>query len=276
MAAVEAVNVDEVRDPERLRRVSDLFAEVWGRGEEGVPMHSEVLRSLVHAGGLVSVATAGDQLLGAAAVGRSRPGECYGYLAAVRPGHADRGVGRALKLHQRDWALAAGLTAMEWTFDPLGARNARFNLAKLGVRVAEYEVAFYGEMHDQQNAGEVGDRLVARWELDSAHVADAVAGRLPEPPPPRGEVLSLGPDRQPCAWQDEAHRWLRVPSDIMALRTADRAAGTAWRLTARTAFTAALADGWVADGFTRDGCYHFSRDPAGAHGAAGPQEEEQV
>ncbi|MDN5796324.1 MAG: GNAT family N-acetyltransferase [Intrasporangium sp.] len=259
----EQQTIEPVVDMEQLRQVGDLFTQVWGRNPDGVPMPGEMLRSLVHAGGLVSAARSEDVLVGAAVLGRSLPGECYSYLAAVRPGYADRGIGRALKLHQREWALDAGLRTMEWTFDPLGARNARFNLVKLGAVVREYEIAFYGAMHDSQNAGEIGDRLVARWELDTDRVRAAISGSGSEPPGPSGAVLATGPDEAPFAWLDGEHRWVRVPRDIVALRSQDRAAAKAWRLSVRDAFTAALGDGWLADGLTREGCYHFSRDSSG-------------
>ncbi|WP_347354507.1 GNAT family N-acetyltransferase [Intrasporangium sp.] len=259
----QQLTIEPVVEMEQLREVGELFTQVWGRNPDGVPMPSEMLRSLVHAGGLVSAARIDDALVGGAVLGRSVPGECYSYLAAVRPGHADRGIGRALKLQQRDWALAAGLTVMEWTFDPLGARNARFNLVKLGAVVREYEIAFYGAMHDAQNVGEVGDRLVAHWELDSDRVRAAIDGSGSDPTGPCGTVLANGPDDAPFAWLDGPHRWLRVPRDIVALRSADRAAANAWRLSVRHAFTAALADGWIADGLTREGCYHFSQDRPG-------------
>ncbi len=251
--------VEQVGDPSRLREVADFFVQVWGRNDEGVPIGTEMLRSLMHAGGMVSIASAGDILVGAAVLGRGMPGECYSYLAAARPGYTDLGIGRALKLHQRDWALAAGLHTMVWTFDPLVARNARFNLVKLGAVAGEYEIAFYGEMHDTQNQGEIGDRLVAHWHLGSARVKAAVEGNLGEPPAPRGEVLGIGPDGVDFRWQDGDEAWVRVPGDIMTVRSRDREQANAWRLATREAFLGAFADGFLADGLAREGIYHLSR-----------------
>jgi len=258
---VAQAQVRAVEDPAGLLEVSHLFASVWGRNEEGVPISSEMMRSLVHAGGLVSASYDGDSLVGAAVLGRDEPGACYGFIAAVAPGLGDRGLGRTLKQHQRDWALARGITTMRWTFDPLVARNARVNLSRLGATAEHYEVAFYGEMADEQNAGEVGDRLVATWRMDSDRVALALSSGLPEPRVPVGAVAD-GPDGAPAVWAEAGDRWIRVPADVHAVRRERGGLATAWREAARAWFTEAFADGWIADAVSRDSIYHLSRKDA--------------
>lgn len=105
----------EIDDMSELLTASRLFEEVWGTSPEGVPIHSEIMRELVHAGGCISGAFEDDALVGAAVLGAARPASAtYGYLAATRPGRAGGGLGRALKLHQRAWALTQGLTSMRW------------------------------------------------------------------------------------------------------------------------------------------------------------------
>lgn len=267
-----SVTVGAVADPARLLAVSQLFEQVWGRNDEGVPVSSEMMRSIVHAGGLVSVAVpagaVADDLdaavLGAAVAGRSVPGLCYGYIAAVAPGRADGGIGYALKQHQREWALGCGLHTMEWTFDPLQARNARFNLTKLGATVSEYEVAFYGEMHDAQNAGEVGDRLVATWALDQPHGAGQEPPEPPEPPSGAGKgagaAVGNGPDGRAAVWQLGPDRWIRVPNNINEIRLSDPGAARRWREFARDQFVDAFGAGWVARGVTRGSCYHLTQE----------------
>lgn len=248
-----------------LRAAAGLLADVWGRNEEGSPIPSEVLISLVHAGGLVNGAfdpadPSQETLLGTAVLGRSRPQTCYGYIAAARPGAADRGIGFALKQHQRSWALAEGLTSMVWTFDPLVARNARFNLTKLGAEVGEYAAGFYGVMTDDINGSERADRLVPVWRLDSERAEQAAAGRLPEPPSPPADArrLGLGPDSETAYVEAAGHRWLRVPADIVAVRRSAPALAADWRDAVAGWLSAAFADGWQAVGFTRGGCYHLT------------------
>ncbi|NBP52503.1 MAG: GNAT family N-acetyltransferase, partial [Actinobacteria bacterium] len=70
-----------------------------------------------------------------------------------------------LKVAQREWALARGITEIRWTFDPLIARNAFFNLTRLGAVGAVYHADLYGTMTDPVNAGDATDRVEARWDL---------------------------------------------------------------------------------------------------------------
>lgn len=249
----DVIELRALHTMDELRPVVDLLTEVWGRNADGVPMPGETLRSLVHADGLVSAAFLEGALVGAAALGRARPGHCYGYIAAARPGLADRGIGFALKQHQRRWALAAGLHTMEWTFDPLVRRNARFNLTKLGAEAGEYEEGFYGRMDDEQNAGDVGDRLVACWRLDSERATQAADGRpaLTPLPSDRAEVL-LRRDGEPVLLADQRHRWLRAPADIVQLRRRDPATAAGWRPAMRAAFQRCFADGYRAVGVSGD------------------------
>jgi len=171
---------------------------------------------------------------------------------------SDRGIGRALKLRQREWALERGFTQMTWTFDPLVARNARFNLARLGAVAAEYEVAFYGRMSDDLNGDDESDRLVARWALTGGR-AIAAAQTPPDHgdsgPDDSGETLRDAPDDGPLLRRDAAGLWCRVPADIVALRRTDPAQASRWRLAVRDVFRAAFADGCAATYCTRTGWY---------------------
>jgi predicted GNAT superfamily acetyltransferase len=260
-AARAGVVMAEVEEMTVMHAVSALFEQVWGRNDEGVPLSSEVLRALAHAGGAVTVARSADgTLAGAAALVLSPDAGTYSLIAAAAPGGSDRGIGYALKLRQRAWALSRGLTSMTWTFDPLVGRNARFNLTKLGARASEYVPGFYGEMHDEINQGDDSDRLVATWRLAGASAVAATEGTAiqPEDPLP-ASVLATGPDGEPAYVTDATGVvWIRVPGDIVAVRRGDAAAAAAWRACTREAFTDALAKGAVASGMTRTGWYQLS------------------
>jgi predicted GNAT superfamily acetyltransferase len=265
------VEVGETEDMADLRAASGLLAAVWGHGAEGVPLPSEVMRSIAHAGGAVTVARdlATGQLAGAAALVRGTGCSAYSLIAAAAPGAADRGIGRALKLRQRSWALAAGLATMAWTFDPLVARNARFNLTKLGARAVEYHPDFYGLMTDDMNGADESDRLVAVWELAADRTVAATEGTLPELDRPvrRLTVLADAPDGAAGYVLDaDGTAWCRAPHDIVALRRSDPAAATAWRRSVRAALGDALGHGRVADGLTRDGWYRLPLDPQAGEG----------
>jgi predicted GNAT superfamily acetyltransferase len=261
-----SLKVCEADSVEELRAASALLEAIWGRTEEGVPVHSEVMKSLVHAGGCVTVARDDDgALIGAAVLSPAAPaGEAYSLIAGVAPGTSDRGIGRALKLRQRQWALDHGFTCMTWTFDPLVARNARFNLARLGAVAREYELAFYGRMSDGINGDDDSDRLVARWSLAGGRAAAAVAGTAPDPAGPgdAGETLRDAPDGGPLLRGDAAGLWCRVPADIVELRRSDPAQASRWRLAVRDVFRAAFADGYTATHCTRAGWYLLSLEKA--------------
>lgn len=265
-AAVRSgVVVGEVDDMSTLRAVSALFDEVWGRNEEGTPMPSEVMRSLAHAGGCVTVAhhSAGG-LAGAAVLVRARDRSTYSMITAAATGSADRGIGAALKLRQRVWALDRGLTTMSWTFDPLVSRNARFNLTKLGAEAATYEASFYGQMHDAINIADDSDRLVATWRLDSVRVISATEGTAPDaggPDPVRAEVLAMGPDGESSALRGpDGTTWIRVPLDIVVLRQRRPVEAAQWRAATRAAFAEALGHGSAATGMTRSGWYRITKE----------------
>lgn len=265
--------VERVADIESMRLVSELLAAVWGRNHEGVPMPSEVLLSIAHAGGMVSTARlpGSDDLLGAAVLGRDVPGAAYSYIAAAQPGHTGRGIGHLLKLHQRDWALDQGIDLIRWTYDPLVARNARFNLIKLGALARVYERAFYGVMTDDINGADVADRLVAEWHLASPRAVRAAAGEFDEVGgPPQGlEPAAMGPDGLPALVYDGDNRWLRVPADVVALRRQAPELASAWRDCTRAWFTEAFAEGAAATAMTRDGWYQLTPLPEGV--PAGPR-----
>jgi predicted GNAT superfamily acetyltransferase len=261
-AARAGVTTAEVEEMAELRQVSRLWEQVWGRNDEGVPINSLLLRGLTHAGGAVTVAHDREgALAGAAALVLGRDATTYSLIAGTRPGTADRGIGHALKLRQRSWALDRGLTTMRWTFDPLVGRNARFNLTKLGAGADEYVEGFYGRMADDINAGDEADRLVALWRLDSPEAVAASEGTAREPDDPdlgRVTVRAVGPDGEPAYVADDRGAWCRVPWDVVALRRTDPAATAAWRRLVREAFADAFGRGLSATGMTRAGWYRFA------------------
>ena len=260
------VTVSSRSDIDDLRTVSALLESVWGRTPEGVPLNSELLRSLVHAGGAVTAAhDARGELVGAAVLSPAAPhGSTYSLIAAASSGHRDKGVGGAVKLAQRAWALQRGFRSMIWTFDPLVSRNARFNLAKLGAVADAYEPSFYGLMSDAINGSDDSDRLVARWQLDSHRVVAATEGTAPDPAPDAAaDVLGTGPDGRPMLRVDDSGLWCRVPEDIVDVRRRAPEDAAGWRSAVRTAVMDALADGRTVTHMTRDGWYLLTRSQEG-------------
>ncbi|MER5177100.1 chorismate synthase [Streptomyces sp. NPDC002896] len=252
-AGAAGVRIETVESPERLLAVSGLFAEVWGTDPGHEPFAGDVLRSLAHAGGAVHAAFGPAGLLGASAAvfGPPRKGDLYSLIAGAT--RISQGVGYALKLAQRAWALEQGARTITWTFDPLVRRNAWFNLVKLGAVAGEYTVDFYGPMDDGFNAGDETDRLTAVWQLDTVGSAEAPTAARPEPDP------LPGPDGQPFTARDGRSLWCRIPEDITAIRRQRPEIALAWRTAVRDVLADALADGYTATSMTRDGWYHLTR-----------------
>ncbi len=265
-AGVEVRALDTLDELERARGVWDA---VWPTVPGATEITGNLIRAIEHAGGYVSGAYAGGVMVGSclAFLGRTREDagwhtHLHSHIAAATPGNADRGIGTALKLHQRAWALEHDVDRVVWTFDPLVRRNARLNLVKLGAVAADYLVDFYGRMDDALNAGEPSDRLLAQWDVASDRVAEALGGAVPAVT--RADLLAedaedalvVGEDGEPHVVPSSARTTLvALPGDIVDIRRRDGGLARAWRLAVREALApVALGEAQVV-GLTTDGCY---------------------
>ncbi|MBZ5721873.1 MAG: GNAT family N-acetyltransferase [Acidobacteriia bacterium] len=166
---------------EEMRACVALQKEVWNFSDiELVPLRLFVVAEKV--GGQVMGAFEGNDLVGfALAIPGFRAGRSYLYshMLAVRSDHRNAGLGRRLKLFQRDDGLARGFELMEWTFDPLEIKNAYLNIEKLGAIARRYNVNQYGITSSPLQGGLPTDRLVAEWWLKSKRV-ECVLGEQPK------------------------------------------------------------------------------------------------
>jgi len=160
-----------------------LQSEIWGEADlEIVPDTIFVVAE--HTGGQILGAFDGDRLVGfTLAMPGLREGAVYlhSHMTGVVAGYRDRGVGRMLKLFQREEALSRGIRLIEWTFDPLEMRNAHFNLNRLGAIARRYLPNLYGVTSSPLHRGLATDRLLAEWYLDSPRVFAALGGELAPP-----------------------------------------------------------------------------------------------
>jgi len=162
----------------------------------------------------------------------------YSHMMAVASEFQNQGVGAQLKWAQRARALAEGRDFIKWTFEPMRARNAHFNLNRLGVVIREYAVNFYGTDYSTNPAesgsgasGMDSDRLFASWELRS----------------PRVEAFSRREDYDPGA----AGRTIEIPADFSSLLKSDPRTAKREVLRVREEFLQALNDGYVCRAFDR-------------------------
>jgi predicted GNAT superfamily acetyltransferase len=267
-AGKAGVTVRELVDLTELNQVVELFATIWGRAANP-PVTIELLRAFTKAGNYVAGAFEGGRMVGACVGFFHEPaGEAlHSHIAGVSPVATGRSVGFALKLHQRAWALARGVAEVEWTFDPLVARNAYFNLAKLAARPAEYLTNFYGPMLDAINGDHDSDRLLVSWRLRDPAVAVASAGggvgAVAADEVARGAVhaLTIGEDGGPVPGRlDGATSLVAVPRDIEGLRAVDQGMARRWRVAVRDALTGLVGAGGRIDGFDRAGWYVVRRE----------------
>ncbi len=100
-------------------------------------------------------------------------------MVAVKEGYRNTGLGRKLKLFQREDAIARGYELMEWTFDPLEIKNSYFNLERLGAIARRYNVNQYGITNSPLQGSLPTDRLVAEWWMKSRRVTTLLAGGCP-------------------------------------------------------------------------------------------------
>jgi predicted GNAT superfamily acetyltransferase len=159
-----------------FERVVEMQREVWGVSDgDLVPKRMFVVAERI--GGQVIGAFDERALVGfAMALPGYRGGRAYlhSHMLAVLPEYRNAGLGRRLKLAQRDDALARGIELMEWTFDPLEIKNAHLNIARLGAIARRYMKNFYGPSSSPLQGGLPTDRLVVEWWLRSARVRRAL------------------------------------------------------------------------------------------------------
>jgi predicted GNAT superfamily acetyltransferase len=224
-----------------------LQQQVWGY----VPAEVYPVRlfvNLTHIGGHVLGAFAGPSKAGAAA----EDGDLVGFVMAmpawrdgrrylhslslaVAPGHENHGLGRRLKLGQRELAIKEGIARIEWTFDPLRAKNAFLNIERLGAVTRRYHPDYYGSVHSRLQQGLPSDRLVCEWWLRSARVRRALA---PEPRPRRTQ-------------QPKPAAEITIPADFGSLAERDPAAALAVQRSVRRKFEQCFRRGLAVTGFER-------------------------
>lgn len=163
---------------EEFERCVALQLEVWGYSD-GDLIPRRVFLVAQRIGGQVLGAFDGKTIIGfAMGLPGYRNGHSYlhSHMLAVLPEYRNAGLGRRLKLAQRDDALARGLDLMEWTYDPLEIKNAHLNIARLGAISRRYKADFYGPSSSPLQGGLPTDRLYAEWWLNSPRVTSILRG----------------------------------------------------------------------------------------------------
>ena len=195
--------IEPLTEIDQFRQCLEIQRAAWGFADEDVlPLRGLVVCSKI--GGQVFGAMDGDgKVLGFInAFPGYREGQVFLHsnMMGVRPEFQNLGIGWRLKLAQREESLSRGIHLIEWTFDPLEVRNARFNLELLGAMCRRYLVNTYGVTTSHLHGGLPTDRLVAEWHLDNPRVQARMERLKPDPFPdaPAGVVefpLDIGETR---------------------------------------------------------------------------------
>src|SRR5256886_7744744 len=221
---------------EELRACVALQKEVWNFSDSDlVPLRMFVVAQKV--GGQVMGAFAGSEMIGfALSVPGTRSGHVYlhSHMLAVKKDHRNSGLGRRLKLFQREDALSRGIELIEWTFDPLEIKNAYLNIGKLGAIARRYNINQYVITSSPLQGGLPIDRLIAEWWLNSKRVETLLAtGKVPA---------------------GEATEKIEVPAQIYEWKAAPETRAKAQHVQERNReqFLRAFSGGFAVLGYNRD------------------------
>ena len=211
-----------------------IFDQTWAM-DSGTEITPNLLQAMVHSGAYLSGAFIDEKCVGAAfAFPATTEGlHLHSHMTAVLVKYRDKGIGYSLKIDQWQWAKKNNYKEITWTFDPLVARNAKLNLIKLGVDISAYYPNFYGDMPDALNAGDESDRVMASWK---------VAGDQPV-----AKSVITNPDK--------ADTLIKIPEDIVTIRSEDISENLKWRHKVREEFMRAFEKGGKVVGFSANNEY---------------------
>jgi predicted GNAT superfamily acetyltransferase len=243
-------SLDEFSDVLRLQQVIWGFADI-----ELLPLRFLVVVSKV--GGHVFGAYDGAEMVGfcfaipgvktgGVKTGGVKTGGLpylHSHMLGVLPEYHNAGIGRRLKLRQRDEALSRAIELIEWTFDPLELKNAFLNIEKLGAIVRRYYPNQYGTTSSPLHGGLPTDRCIAEWWIGTPRVRSILAG----------ETVPRNPQER-----------ISYPADIARIRTEDNARAREIQAANAEGFLRAFENGLAVTGFARsetEGTYLLEAQP---------------
>jgi chorismate synthase len=273
--AAAQYEIRHVRTHDEFVQCVALQAATWGADfRESVP--ATILKITQRLGGVTAGAFTPDgELLGFVfGVTGIENGSIVHWsdMLAVDARAQNQGIGRRLKAFQRDAVRALGATRMYWTFDPLVARNAHFNLNRLGAYVAEYVVDMYGaDTGSVLHSGLGTDRFVVVWPLASADGDGSSRRSAPltawRDAPVLNDANGSAADLRALADSPPERARVEVPADIRVLQRDRIADAVQWRQSTRRALKWALEHGYSINQFelepaTARGYYLLERTPS--------------
>lgn len=252
---------------DEFRQVVDLERAIWGYTDLNDVVTLPVFVITTKRGGiLIGAFDTDDRMVGFvfSLVGMKHGRATHwSHMLGVLPEYRSTGLGRQLKLAQRERALASGVDLIEWTFDPLQALNAHLNFARLGVVSDEYARNVYGESTSALHRGTPTDRLIVQWNIRAPHVERRLAPRGPFTvrAPEAANAPVLNTTTIADGWRaiasldlsiDAPRVRLEIPTGFAELQQQAPALALEWRMQTRAAFESYLSRGYRAVDFALD------------------------
>ena len=177
------INIQPLTELEHLDEVVALQRTIWDYRDLDVESRALLVVARHFAGRLLGAFDQGKLIGVALAFFTASGGEVrlHSHRVGVLADYQNQGIGRMLKLAQREDALVRGIKVIQWTFDPLQWRNAYFNLEKLGAIARRYMPNLYGITSSPLHGGLPTDRLLVEWDLESPRVLQILNGKKPAP-----------------------------------------------------------------------------------------------
>jgi predicted GNAT superfamily acetyltransferase len=243
--AIKDLTVRKLTTQPEFAAVVQLQREIWGYADvELLPLRLFVVAEKI--GGQVLGAFDGPRMVAfcLAIPGLKAGGKHYlhSHMLGVLPEYRNSGLGRQMKLMQREEALSRGIELIEWTFDPLELKNAYFNIERLGAVVRRFVRNQYGSTSSHLHGGLPTDRCTAEWWINSKRVGDILAGKAA----PVGAIEER----------------ISIPSEISDLRRSDPARARQIQIEAANSFEAFFNQGLTVVKFEKteeSGSYLFGK-----------------
>lgn len=265
-----AISIKQLSTIEELRQIQLLEQDIWQM--EPIPLHQTL--TAIKNGGVILGAFVGNKLVGFNyAFSGFDEGHSYlcSHMMGISKSYQKQGLGKALKLKQKEVALKLGYSSIYWTYDPLESINAYLNLTKLRGIGAAYIENCYGDLNDSLNQGLPSDRFQVHWHIRSKHVMDEGSVTffneqlcsiqehrvlipyymnnqgLPE----LIEPITIEHIKQKILFDHQKHQdlmgyWLPIPDNFQTLKRIDHSLALDWRLKTREIIQHLLKEGYVA------------------------------
>ncbi len=254
-----SIEIRPLATHDELAACIDLQQEIWGEGfSDQVP--SSILKVTQRIGGVAAGAFDAEGTLvgfvfGLTGIERGRIVH-WSDMLGVRHSARNLGLGRRLKMYQRDVVRELGAELIYWTFDPLIARNAHLNFNRLGAHVAEYVEDMYGVTGSSLHGGLPTDRLVVAWPTRDDDVnARLIESRQVTESPDCLSAPVVSPDLiESVAGASILPHCVRVELPLAAerLMVASPEDALRWRLDVRRGLRWGMSAGYNVRGFASD------------------------